>query len=80
MAKVPLISLNCVTSNTAEDGEGIGVGDELGVRQGRGQRLSMHGKLLLSEFLFTGSAPSIIASGDPSLSHHLYSLPSGSLG
>lgn len=60
MAKVPLISLNCVTSNTAGSEEGWGSrggvggdGEEEGERQAliqnMAKRLSMHGKLLLSE-------------------------------
>lgn len=80
MAKVPLISLNCVTSNTAGDGEGIGVGMSEGYGKGGAKGLACMGNYCCQKFLFTGSAPSIIASGDPSLSHHLCSLPSRSLG
>ena len=59
MAKVPLISLNCLTSNTAEGEEGMGVwggrwgrrreGERQALIQNMAKRLSMHGKLLLSE-------------------------------
>lgn len=60
MAKVPLISLNCVTSsNTAGGEEGKGVwgarwvrrreGERQALIQNMAKRLSMHGKLLLSE-------------------------------